>query len=301
MKSSKLNRRELIAGGAAAAGAALISSCSSLSEKSCSAEKGRGLKIGICDWTLGLVADTSAFAAAKELGADGVQVDFGMFDDNLPVLYNKELQASYPAATRKSKLEIASFALSALSWATYKNDERGQQWISDGIDLCEAMGVGVILLPFFGGADLANDAAGRRRVADKLKLIAPKAEKAGVVLGLESWLSAAEHMEIIERAGSPAVKVYYDVANSLKAGHDIYRDIELLGKHICEFHAKDYAGPFGKGSIDFLKVRRLMEKIDYRGWIVFESSLWQPKTPPEAPELTAGFLYNMDYLRRVFG
>jgi L-ribulose-5-phosphate 3-epimerase len=132
------------------------------------------------------MADTSAFAAAKELGADGVQVDFGAVDDNLPVLYNKELQESYPVVVGKSKLEIASFALGALSWAPYKNDDRGQQWISDGIDVCKTMRVGVILLPFFGGADLAEDAAGRRTVADKLKRIAPKAEKAGVVLDLES-------------------------------------------------------------------------------------------------------------------
>jgi hypothetical protein len=86
MKSSKLNRRELIAGGAAAAGAVFLGGCSSLSSKRCSEGKGGGLKIGICDWTLGRMSDTSAFAAAKELGADGVQVDFGMFDDNLPVL-----------------------------------------------------------------------------------------------------------------------------------------------------------------------------------------------------------------------
>ena len=197
-------------------------------------------------------------------------------------------------------LEIASFALGALNWVPYKNDDRGQQWISDGIDLCKEMNVEVILLPFFGGADLADDPQGRRSVAEKLKKIAPKAEKAGVILGIESWLSAAAHLEIIQQAGSPAVKVYYDVANSQKAGHDIYSDIRSLGKHICEFHAKDYNGPMGKGSIDFPKVRRIMDEIDYRGWIVFESSLWQPKTPPQSPELTAGFLYNMQYLRKVF-
>ena len=47
-------------------------------------------------------------------------------------------------------------------------------------------------------------------------------------------------MDILNRVGSPAVKVYYDVANSHKQGYDIYKEIRMLGKNICEFHAKDY-------------------------------------------------------------
>jgi hypothetical protein len=111
----------------------------------------------------------------------------------------------------------------------YKSDERTIAWVSDSIDACKAMGCRVVLLAFFGNGDLKGDKAGTDEVVRRLKDVAPKAEKAGVILGIESWLSAEEHVDIIDRVGSPAVQVYYDVANSEKMGYDIYREIRWLG------------------------------------------------------------------------
>ena len=151
----------------------------------------------------------------------------------------------------------------------------------------------VILLAFFGKGDLKGDTAGTSAVVSRLKKVAPKAEQAGVMLGIESWLSAAEHMDIIDRVGSPAVKVYYDVANSHKAGYDIYKEIRTLGKHICQFHAKDYDDLYGKGSIDFERVREAMDAIGYRGWIVMEGT----KMPLGVEQSCR---YDAEYLRTIF-
>ena len=62
-----------------------------------------------------------------------------------------------------------------------------------------------------------------------IKGIVPKAEKQGVMLGMENWLSAEDNMRIIDRVGSPAVKVYYDVGNSADKGRDILKEIRTLG------------------------------------------------------------------------
>ena len=56
---------------------------------------------------------------------------------------------------------------------------------------------------------------------------------------MENYLSAEDNMRIIDRVGSPAVKVYYDVGNSTDKGRDILKEIRTLGKLICELHAKD--------------------------------------------------------------
>jgi len=310
VKFSQQSRREMMLNTArAVAGVALVGGCrSSLSSGMSSSGKScrEGFKIGICDWTLGKASDPAALQMAKELGVDGVQVDFGgvqfdsdKVDDNLMLLYRPEFQKKYLQLAKLHDIEIASFGMAALSWVPYKSDPRGIKWVEDSIEVCRAMGVKTVLIPFFGGADLAKDKNGRAVVVERLKHVAPKAEKAGVVLGLESWLSAEEHRDIIERVGSQAIKVYYDVGNSHKAGHDIYKEIRLIGEHICEFHAKDYNGPFGKGSIDFKEIRRAMDDIGYRGWIVYESVLWQP-TSEIAPDLEAGFRYNIAYLRDIF-
>jgi sugar phosphate isomerase/epimerase len=155
------------------------------------------------------------------------------------------------------------------------------------------LGVNVVLLAFFGEGDLRNDKKGTDIVVERLKRVAPKAEKAGVFLAIESWLSAEQHIDIIDRVGSPAVKVYYDVGNSHKAGYDIYKEIRQLGKHICEFHAKDYDDLYGKGSIDFEEVRRAMDDIGYRGWIVMEGV----KMPLGVEESCR---YDAQYLRGIF-
>jgi sugar phosphate isomerase/epimerase len=259
-----------------------------------------GFKIGICDWTLGRITELSALEVVKRLGADGVQVDFGMADDDLPLLHKPELQREYLELTKKHNIEIASFGMVALGWAPYRSDPRWTQWINEGIDVSKAMGVNIILIPFFSKPDLAGDKEGRGIVAEKLKELSPKAEKAGVVLGLESWMSAEQNLEIIEHVDSDAVQVYYDVGNSHKRGYDIYKEIRILGKHICQFHAKDYGHEmFGKGDVDFKRVREAMDDIGYRGWIVFESSKWEPQKPVSAEE-ERSFRTNIGYLQRIF-
>jgi len=39
-------------------------------------------------------------------------------------------------------------------------------------------------------------------VVRRFKKLAPKAERLGVLLGIESWLSAEENMAIVDRVGS---------------------------------------------------------------------------------------------------
>jgi len=302
MSSSRVSRREVLIGGiGAVAGLAIGGGCAS--SPVCGAKKKvchKGFKIGICDWSLGRIAQPEAFAVAKRMGADGVQVDFGMEEDDLPVLHKLCLQKKYMREAKKQGMEIASFGMVALGWAPYKSDPRWLKWIKEGIDVSADMGVGVILIPFFGERDLSDDKEGRLIVAQKLARVSIQAERAGVVLGLESWMSAEQNMEIIDRVGSSAVQVYYDVGNSKKKGYDIYKEIRALGNHICEFHAKDYGDEmFGKGDIDFRRVREAMDEIGYRGWIVFESSKWGPKEIISAEE-EGKFAKNIEYLRGIF-
>ena len=289
MGYSHITRREMMVNSARAiAGLALTTSCRSFEPLL----GGRGFKIGVCDWTIGKRTDPASLEMAKRLGLDGVQVDFGSGQNDLP-LCNPELQTRFIEAVKKHEMEIASLALGTLNNVPYQSDPRAERWVSESIDVCKAIGVNVVLVPFFGKADLRNDKKGVDSVVERLKEIAPKAEKAGVFLALESWLSAEQHLDIIDRVGSSAVKVYYDVGNSHKAGYDIYEEIRLLGKQICEFHAKDYDDLYGKGTIAFEEVRRAMDDIGYRGWIVMEGT--------EMPlGLEESCRYDAQYLRRVF-
>jgi sugar phosphate isomerase/epimerase len=124
----------------------------------------------------------------------------------------------------------------------------------------------------------------------RLKVVAPKAEKAGVILGIESWLSADEHLDILDRVGSKAVQVYYDVCNSNDRGHDIYKEIRQLGKRICEFHAKENGTLLGQGKVDFQKVRTAMDDTGYTGWIQIEGAVPAGKAVLESYQANCKFL-----------
>ncbi len=292
MMHSRITRRQMMAGAAhAAAGLALVASGASSVKREAKAQPA-GFKIGVCDWTIGKLSNPASLEVAKRIGLDGVQVDFGRGEDDLP-LFDPKLQKKFVEARRKQKMEIASLALGVLNSIPYKNDPRAEQWVPRAIDVAEAMSVNVILLAFFGEGDLLKDPQGVDAVVRRLKRVARKAEKAGVTLGIESWLSADQHIDIIERVGSRAIKVYYDVANSNKAGYDIYSEIRRLGKLICEFHAKDYDDLYGKGSIDFKRVREAMDDIGYRGWFVMEGT----KMPLGIEESCR---YDGEYLRGIF-
>lgn len=275
----------------AAAGLAVTCSCAPLAEQE-QAKAPAGFKLAVCDWTIRKMTDPGSFEVAKRIGLDGVQVDFGRGDNRMP-LFNEDLQQQFLDEVRKQKMEIASLAMGVLNNVPYKSDPRAERWVRQGIDVAEAMGVNVILLAFFGKGDLRNDEQGIAKVVQRLRQIAPKAAMANVTLAIESWLSAEQHNDIIERVGSPAVKVYYDVANSHKAGYDIYKEIRQLGPLICEFHAKDYDNLYGKGSIDFKEVRLAMDDIGYRGWLVMEGT--------EMPlGMEESCRYDAEYLRGIF-
>jgi sugar phosphate isomerase/epimerase len=257
------------------------------------APAGSGFKIGACDWTLGRQADPAVFEIAKKVGIDGVQISFNTAKREMH-LQKPEIQKIYLKSAEKNGMQISSMAIGELNNIPLKGDDpRAEQWVSESIDACQAMGIKAILVPFFGRGDLVGDEKGTAVIVEKLKKIAPKAEKAGVALAVESYLSAEQNLDIIKKVGSPAIKVYYDVANSQSKGYDICKEIRLLGSHIAEFHAKDSDDLYGKGSINFENVRKAMDDIGYRGWIVMEGS----KMPLGLEESNR---YDAEYLRKIF-
>jgi sugar phosphate isomerase/epimerase len=250
------------------------------------------IRLGVCDWTIEKSGDPGAFGLAAKLGLAGVQASLAIKDD-VVALTRPEVRRLLLEASERSGVALVSFAIGVLNDVPLKSDPRAAKWLEQGIEVCKATGAKRILVPFFGKGELRNDPPGIETVIAILKKIAPAAEKAGVVLALESYLSAEDHIRILDRVGSPAVRVYYDVGNSQDAGYDIVKEIRLLGNRICEFHAKDTRDLYGKGSMDFRAVKMAMDDIGYAGWLVIEGT----KLPLGVEK---SIRYDADFLRSVF-
>ncbi len=252
-------------------------------------------KLGACDWSLGKSSDPLSFEVAKAIGLAGVQLNMGNLSNDLH-LRQKSVQEIFLKKSIETKIRITSLAIGELNNIPYKSDDRTTPWVADSIGVAKNMGVEVVLLAFFSKNDLRNDPKGVQNVIAKLKEIAPDAEKQGITLGIESYLTAEEHLDIMEKVGSKAIKVYYDFRNAKDAGNDIFHEIKLLGnKNICEIHLKENGKFLGTGDIDWQKVSNALQEIGYsnKKWQQLEWSL------PDKYDFVSGHQRNLDFIQSL--
>jgi L-ribulose-5-phosphate 3-epimerase len=229
-------------------------------------------RLGVTDWNLRKEANPESFALARQIGFAGVQVSLasGRGAERQPI--GKDVVARYLSESKTHDVQITSTCLNILHTNYLKSDPLGPQRVSEGIALTRAIGVEVMLLPFFGDGALKTEAE-MDRVGDILRELAPDAQKAGVILGLEDTISARDNVRIMERAKSPAVLTYYDVGNSTVNGHTVVEEIRWLGaSRICEVHLKDNPHFMGEGPIDFPAVVDALVDLQFSRWAVLETS-----------------------------
>jgi sugar phosphate isomerase/epimerase len=258
-------RREFLV---TAAGASLALSSSRL--RALTGNAGAKFRIGVTDWNLKQEGKLEAVALAKSLGFDGVQVSIGKGTESLP-LANPALQKAYLEESKRVDLPVESLCLEVLHRNFLKSDPLGARWVADSVGIAKAMNIRVVLLPFFGkGALTSTDEMDK--VGDILKEIAPSAEKAGVILGLEDTISARDNARVMKRTKSPAVLTYYDVGNSTSNGFSVVEEIRWLGlDRICEVHLKDNPHYLGEGKIDFKAVIDVLADIGFDHWAQLET------------------------------
>lgn len=295
MAASRLTRRAWLQHTAAGAGALAVSPLlSAVLEANQDETQGPRFKIGACDWSIRMRQKPEVFPLAEEIGLDGVEVSFsepGSEHD----LREEAVRKNYLALSEKHNVEIASLAMGVLNRVPFATDPRTVDWVADSIDVMPKLGVKVCLLAFFGDGDISGDREKQDEVIRRLERLAPQAEKANVILGLETTLDAEAHMRIVDTVDSPAVKVYYDVANMQSRGFDIYKEIRQLGNdRICQFHMKERGQLLGDGPIDFKRVKEAIDDIGFTGWLVIESALVEDRPVAEC------YRHNQKFLRSIF-
>jgi L-ribulose-5-phosphate 3-epimerase len=251
----------------------------------------RKLKIGVTDWNLYLGASPEAVPMASQLGFEGVQVSFGrkIVDGKMPA-DNPDTIARYRSLSKQYKMPIDGTCVDRLHDNGLKSDKQAPKWVLDSIRLTKQLDTRVLLLPFFGRWAMTTPAE-MDYVGDALRDLAPEAEKAHVVLGLEDTISARDNVKIMERSRSKNVLVYYDVGNSTDNGFDVEKEIRWLGKdRICQFHLKDNPNYLGEGKIDFQPILHAIRDIGFDGYANLETDV------PRAT-LAAGMHRNLMYIR----
>jgi sugar phosphate isomerase/epimerase len=161
------------------------------------------------------------------------------------------------------------------------------------------MNVKVGFLPLGIKGDLVKYPELRPAIVERLKEVGKAAEQAGVVIGIETSLSATEEVKLLKDIGSPAIQIYFNFSNPLKEGRDLYKELAILGKdRICQIHAtnKDSVWLQNDPQIDMKKVKQTLDNMGWSGWLVVERS----RDAKEPTNVKKNFGANTAYLKSIF-
>ena len=136
-------------------------------------------------------------------------------------------------------------------------------------------GIRTLLVPVLEEAELRTEAE-KAILIDALREPLALARSRGVRIGLETELPAGEYRALVERAGDPALGVYYDTGNATAKGFDIGADIGTLGPYLCGVHIKDRARGgtsvwLGCGDADFANFFDALAKTGYAEAVVLQT------------------------------
>lgn len=266
------------------------------------AQQNQRYKIGLIDLMLLKRQKLGAITLTAQLKADGVEVDMGGLGTR-PTFDNQLLTDSvrnlFLQTAKEYKVEIFSLAMTGYYAQSFCGRAEYKQSIADCIRTMQLMNVKTAFLPLGVQCDLRKKPEVRDSVIARLKVAGKMAEAAGVVIGIETALTAKEEVQLLKEIGSPAIKIYFNFSNPLKEGRDLINELKILGKdRICMIHAsnKDSAWLENDPQIDLYKVKKCLDEIGYAGWLVIERSRDAKK--PSDTKFNYGA--NTSYLKRVF-
>ena len=162
--------------------------------------------------------------------------------------------------------------------------DRSWQHIRDLIDLCADLGPEAVMV--FGSpvqrstVDGSTVAEATARYMEGLSNVAGQAQTRGVTILVEALPieqanvvnSLAESAAIVRQIGSPAIQTMFDTHNAVDETepHDA-----LIAKYfdiIRHVHVNEMDGRHpGMGDYDFKPVFRMLNRLEYKGWISLEA------------------------------
>jgi sugar phosphate isomerase/epimerase len=301
----RLNRRSFLAAAAGALAAGWVTDQARLLAAEVGSAKpvvGRRYKIGVCDWMILKRQKLGALQLTKEIGADGVEVDMGSLGDRDTFdnqLARPEVRQQFLDQARALDLEICSLAMSGFYAQSFAERPTVPRMVQDCIETMKLMKVRVAFLPLGVRGDLVKHPELRPVIVERLKAAGAKAEQAGVVIGVETALPAAEEVKLLADIGSPAIRSYFNFANALQAGRDLLTELRTLGKErICQIHCTDEDGVWLQDNrrLDLRAVKRTLDDLGWSGWLVIERS----RDARDSRNVKKNFGANAAFLKSIF-
>lgn len=164
--------------------------------------------------------------------------------------------------------------------------ERCMAYVTELIELGEKTGATLVCGPMYSETGRAGRhtpeerEAQLERIADSLKPLCKLAEAAGIALAMEplnrfetDCINTLEQaIRMIERVGSPALKIHIDTFHMNIEEEDSAAAIRSAAGHIAHVHASaSHRGLLGRDQVDWPGVLGALHQIGYDGDMIIES------------------------------
>jgi len=245
-------------------------------------------KFAICNETFQDWPFDKAFALAAECGYTGIEIaPFTLADDVTRISAAKRAEVRRQA--QKAGLEVVG-----LHWLLAKTQgfhvtspdaavrRKTAAYLGELARFCADLGGKLLVFGSPKQRDLAPGISrekGMQHAAEVIRAVLPVLEKTGVEFLLEPLApattnfltTAAEAVELIGMVGSPRCRLHLDCLAMSSEAAPIPDLIRKYRSMLVHFHANDPNGQGpGFGRLDFAPIFRVLQEIDYRGWISVE-------------------------------
>ena len=291
-----MNRKKFICDTLALIGAAALPSAVFAAPK-------RRYNVAVIDLMILKRQKLSAFDLAKEIGADGLEVDMGGLGNRITFdskLGDPAQRKAFLDKAKETGITICSLAMTGFYAQSFATRPTYQQMVGDCLDTCQKMGIKVAFLPLGVTCDLVKYPELRPAIVERLRIVGEMAKKAGVIIGIETALDAKAEVDLLKEIGSKHIQIYFNFSNPLKEGRDLIQELTILGKkRICQIHCTDEDGVWLENNkrLNMPLVKRALDRMGWRGWLVIERSRDANLSPRAVKE---NFGANTRYVKQVF-
>lgn len=260
-------------------------------------------RVAACDWMMLKRQKLGEFQLTKDIGADGVEMDMGplgkreMFDNKLR---EPEFQQKFRRTADSLGIEVPSIAMSGFFAQSFLKRENYKALVQDCLNSMEVMGAHVAFLPLGGsGHEWKQAGEARQEMVRRLHEVGEMALKEGKVIAIRTQLDACADLKLLKEVNSKGIQIYYNLQDAVDQGLDPCKELKALGaENVAQIHASltDSVTLDKDPRIDLRKVRKTLDKMKWRGWLVVERS----RNAQDVCNVRGNFGTNVAYLKEIF-
>lgn len=260
-------------------------------------------RVAACDWMMLKRQKIGEFKLAREIGADGVEMDMGplgqrvLFDNKLR---DRSFQHLFRHTADSVDVKVPSMAMSGFFAQNFLKRDNYRDLIDDCLQSMDVMGARVAFLPLGGsGHEWKEKGTARTELVRRLHEVGEMARLAGKVIAIRTQLDAKGDKKLLKEIKSDGIKIYYNLQDAVDNGRDPAKELKKLGrKRVAQIHASltDSVTLDEDPRIDMYRVKKALDKMKWEGWLVVERS----RNAKDVKNVKGNYSRNVAYLKEVF-